>query len=584
MSAAMNERLVEIAQQARLAPFGTKETVYRAACQELGMKRATLLRKLKEAAFSAPRKRRADAGDSAISFEDAQTISAYIKAHTRANGKQLMTLEHTLEVLRANGKINIDTLDETTGEIKTPAISTVRRALKNYGLDVDTINAPTPAIQLASKHPNYLWQLDFSICVLYYLPKDGLQVMDAAVFEKNKPGNFKKAELDRVWRGVLVDHCSGAIYVEYMFDGETAANTSQLFINAIQQREGQQFYGVPFHMYVDGGAGNKSSVFKNLCRSLSVDLLSHMPGNSRATGSVEKAQDIVEREFESCLKSMRITSIEQLNEQAARWMCMFNASRLHTRHKMTRYGCWTMIKPDQLRIAPPAELCKELARSAPIERTVSKFLTVNFKGKEYDVSHVPDICVNKKVLVCINPWRPDTCQIVQVGEDGHDKFYVAELATGDNQFGFYTNAAVYADEYKRHTETSAEKQAKQLDRLITGETTDAGVTQAMKEKRLPFNGDIDPFKPVTDFTAPVFIPRRGTALNVPDLAVPEIKPLTLIEAKMRLRQMLGYPLTTEQNTMLREAYPNGVMEDELKQVMDLLEGKQQAMPRLVAVK
>lgn len=582
MNAAMNERLVEIAKSARLAAHGKKESIYQCACDELGMPRATLLRKLKTVAYSKPRKQRADKGSTTLSRKDAELIAGYMKAHTRANGKRLMSLEHTIEVLRSNGEIHIDQIDDETGEISTLSLSTIGRALKTYGLDIDTINAPAPSIQLASKHPNHLWQLDFSICVLYYLPKDGLQIMDEAIFEKNKPANFKKAEMDRVWRGVLTDHCSGTIYVEYMFGGESAANTAQLFLNAIQQREKEPFYGVPFNIYTDMGSGNTSSIFKNLCRSLQVDLQFHMPGNARATGSVEKAQDIVEREFESCLKSMAIHSIEQLNTQAKRWMQVFNSARKHSRHGMSRYGAWTKIKPEQLRVAPPIELCKELARTAPEQRTVSGYLTIEFKGKKYDVSHVPEIHVNKKVLVCLNAWRPETCQIVQVGEDGHDQFFVAEVATGDNEFGFYQNAAVYGEQYKSHAETTGQKQSKKLDQLITGETTPEGVAKAIKDKKLPFDGRIDPFKPVTDFTVPDFIPKRGTALNVPDLAVPEVKPLSLIQAKMKLRNMLGRQVSPEENDLLRERYPSGVMEEQLGEVINVLEAELQEAPKLKA--
>jgi len=577
----MNERLVEIAQQARLAPFGTKEAVYTAACQELGLTRATLLRKLKTVAYSAPRKQRADKGETSVSHTDAQKIAAYIQAHTRQNGKQIMTLEHGLEVLRSNREINIDGIDEETGEVSLLAISTVRRALKTYGLDVETLNAPAPAVQMASKHPNHLWQIDASICVLYYLPKSGLQVMEESVFEKNKPENFKKAELDRVWRFLVVDHCSGSIYVEYVFGGENTANLISIFLNAIHQRDGKPFYGVPLCLYMDAASANKSSTFRNLCRSLQIDLAHHLPGNSRATGSVEKAQDIVERQFESCLKSIHITSIEQLNEVARRWMAKFNAYAIHSRHQMTRYGAWLKIKDAQLRIAPAIELCRELARSAPIERTVSNYLTIDFKGAEYDVSHIPEIHVNKKVLVCVNPYRANAVQIVQVGEDGHDKFFVVESAK-KGEFGYYETANVYGEGYARHAETTAEKQSKQLDQLITGETKEADVQKALRSKKLPFDGRIDAFKPMDDFIAPTFMPRRGTALNVPDLAMPEIKPLSLIETKMRLRPILGYALTAEQNTMLKEAYPNGVMEDQLIQVVEMLENKAKA-PRLVAV-
>lgn len=580
---ALTERLVEIAQSARAAAHGEKTAIYDAACAELGMQRGTLLRKIKQVATTRPRKRRADSGETALTLDEARMIAAYMRAHTRATGKLLVKLEETVSILRSNGEILAGRKDEETGEITPLSISAIRRALKLYGLDVETLNAPAPAVELAARHPNHVWEIDASLCVLYYLPKGGLAVMEAKEFEKNKPGNFKKVEKDRVWRYAVVDKCTGAIYVEYVFGGESGANLSQIFLNAIQQRAPFPFYGVPLMIYVDAGCANTSGLFKNLCRSLSIDLRWHLPGNARATGAVEKSHDIIECRFEGPLRSIGIQSIDQLNTQATRWMHIFNASENHSRHGMTRYGAWTRIREEQLRIPPALDLCRELARTEPIHRTVSTMLTIDFKGIEYNVSHVTDICVKQKVLVCVNPWRPETVQIVR-NEEGHDKFYVAEPLHKD-EWGYRTDAVKFGDEYGRHAFTPAQKAARELDSMITGETTDEGIARAAKEKRLPFDGRIDPFKPQADFIMPSFMPRKGTALHVPDLAAPEIKPLSLIETKMRLRTLLGRAVTTEENASLREWYPDGVLEENLQQVVDRLEGKVEiAPPKLVAVK
>jgi len=579
---AMTERLVEIAQAARALKNGEKTAFYRQSAAGLGMPFGTMMRKIKAVAHAKPRKRRADHGDTALEFKEAELIAAYMRAHTRANGKLLVKLEEALRILRTNGEINACRTDESTGEVTLLSASAIRRALKLYGLDTGTLNAPAPAVEMAAKHPNHVWEIDASLCVLYYLPKGGLAVMEAKEFEKNKPGNFKKVEKDRVWRYAVVDKCTGAIYVEYVFGGESGANLAQIFLNSIQQRASHPFYGVPFMIYVDAGCANTSGLFKNLCRSLTIDLRWHLPGNARATGAVEKAHDIIECKFEGPLKSVGVKSLDALNERATRWMHMFNSSSEHSRHKMTRYGAWTKIREEQLRLAPALELCRELARTVPIQRTVSTTLTIDFKGQEYNVSHVPDICVNQKVLVCLNPWRADTVQIVR-NEDGHDKFYVAE-AILRTEWGYRSDATMFGDEYGRHAFTPAQKSAKALDRLITGEETDEGMARAIKEKRLPFDGRIDPFKPVTDFTIPAYLPRKGTALHVPDLAAPEIKPLTLIETKMRLRALLGRPVTAEENASLREWYPDGVLEEALPEVVNRLEGNPEPLTRLVAVK
>lgn len=61
-SPAMTQRLVQVAAAANAAPHGTKQAVYDAACAELGVSMATLMRGLGEVAVRAPRQRRSDAG------------------------------------------------------------------------------------------------------------------------------------------------------------------------------------------------------------------------------------------------------------------------------------------------------------------------------------------------------------------------------------------------------------------------------------------------------------------------------------------------------------------------------------------
>ena len=58
MSAALTERLVYVARAARDAGHGKRGAIYDAACAELGISRATLLRKLKEVSVTDKRKTR----------------------------------------------------------------------------------------------------------------------------------------------------------------------------------------------------------------------------------------------------------------------------------------------------------------------------------------------------------------------------------------------------------------------------------------------------------------------------------------------------------------------------------------------
>ncbi|MDI0399480.1 hypothetical protein QIV92_24345 [Raoultella ornithinolytica] len=56
----------------------------------------------------------------------------------------------------------------------------------------------------------------------------------------------------------------------------------------------------------------KSPTMGNLCQALGIGLIAHKARNARATGSVEKARDILERDFEHGLRFCRVESIDEL--------------------------------------------------------------------------------------------------------------------------------------------------------------------------------------------------------------------------------------------------------------------------------
>lgn len=186
MSAAMTERLVAVAQAARQAGHGARGTIYAAACAELGLSRATLLRRIKEVAVTDKRKRRSDAGKTALPRDEVAMISAALTEASRKTGKRLLSVADAAEVLRADGMIDAGRLDEETGEWKPFSVSTISRALRLYRMHPDQLSQPAPVTELASLHPNHVWEIDASLCTLYYLSngRHGLQVMDSAKFYK----------------------------------------------------------------------------------------------------------------------------------------------------------------------------------------------------------------------------------------------------------------------------------------------------------------------------------------------------------------------------------------------------------------
>ena len=532
MGAAFNEQLVGIAQQARVLPHGKKSEFYALKAGEMGISMKTMHRKLGELTVRSPRKRRSDAGNMTLTFAEAQMISSVLMEATRRNNKRLMSIRQAMTMLISNGKITAERIDSETGAITTLTSSTVARALRQYRVHPDQLSAPAPVTELQSLHPNHVWEIDPSLCVLYYLRREadayhGLQVMDAKEFYKNKPRNIARIEQDRVWRYVITDHTSGTVYVEYVLGAESGENLSNVFIHAIQLRDGSDpFCGVPFMAMVDPGSANTGAIFKNLCRSLQVHVQVNMPGNPRAKGQVEKMNDMVEKQFESGLKFVTVNSLDELNQAAWRWMRVFNGTAIHSRTKQTRYGVWMQITQEQLRLAPDEAMCRELAHSRQESRVVSPKLTVSYKGDDYDVSTLPEVIVGQKVMVVSNPWRPDVAQVVIADAHGFEAFHVVEKIER-NEYGFREGAAIIGETYNRHADTPAQRNAKDVEMLTMGVTTQLDAAQARKVKTLAFNGTLDPYKPITDAVLPTYMPRQGTSNEL--VIRTEFPPLSLVE-------------------------------------------------------
>ena len=576
----MTERLSEIAREAERRGRGEKTTYLAEQAKALGISLATLHRKLGAVVVKPSRKRRADAGTSALSREEAQVISTLVMETMRKNGKRLTTVAAAVEMLRANGLIAAEKVDEATGEVTQLSDSTIVRALREYKLHPDQLLQPEPVTRLKSEHPNEWWQIDPSLCVLYYLPRQGkdsgLRVAGYEEFYKNKPGNLKKIELDRVWRYTGTDHTSGTICVRYYFGGETSANLCDFFIYMMQQKADvgkDPIRGVPKNVMLDPGSANTSTAFKNLCKSLDVHVQINKPGNPRAKGQVEKANDIVETAFESSLKLVEVHEIEELNHLAERWQRYYNGTKIHSRHGLTRYQAWNRIKPEQLILPPPAEYCRELAVSAPKEAKVSPELEIRFGGKYYSVKGIPGVIVGQKLLVARNPWDENGARIATWDAEGNEVWQPV-TALEFNEFGFREDAAQLGTEYKAPAETPAQQAKKEQEKLAMDAATLAEAEAKRKAKALPFGGRIDPYKHQEDTLAArntLYIERQGTQMDYNRMEVAE-QVLSKVEVAKLLKPRIEAAGGDWKQTVqaLQKLYPDGVVSSKLDEVFERL--------------
>lgn len=580
MNPILTERVLAIARAAEKAGHGGKDAVYQTGCQALGISKATLLRKIKQVSYKPPRKQRVDYGTSALTRKEALKISGVMTVSHRKNGKRLYSLEKTVNALRANGLINAGYIDNETGEWFPLSVDAISRALYRYRLHPNQLGAPAPCVQLKTDHPNHVWQLDASLCVLYYLKNpakgrttrdSGLRMMSEAEFNKNKPKNLARVVNDRVWSFELTDHTSSWIYAEYRFGGETAQNFTDVLINAMQERGGADvLHGVPRILYTDPGCALVSSTLRNLCKTLGIQLIAHKARNARATGSVEKARDILECNFESGLRFVQVDNIDELNRLVGLWRKKYNRTAIHRRTGMTRTDCWLRITPAQLIKAPSVDVCRELAVSLPENRKVNDYLRVSFGGKEYDVRGVPGVCNNDWLQIVRNPWRDSEAQVVIMNEDGLEVFCRVPEVVKD-EYGFALNGPTLGQSFRALPNTTAQHHLAEVEQTLYGTATPGETAAAQKANASPFGGRFNPYLDNERDTPPIYLPKPGQVSTVCAPRFEErLNPVVVVQQLRARFQAAGKTWRSEFYTTLTRRFPDGIPADQVDALGDEL--------------
>ena len=569
MSASYIAQLISVADQAAMAAHGTKEIVYQRACNALDVSRATLMAHIKKVSLGASRKRRKDAGKVQLPYAEAFLISAYCMRGYRQNEKKITTIKEAVEVLRVNHKILGGTVDTTTGEICFLSDSAIHQGLRAYTLHPDQLRRPTPHRPLKSRGPNDVWEVDASVCVIYYLPDGETEMMelDQAVHYKNKPENLKAIEQFRVIRYVLSDHASGVIRYRYYPHAESGEHTVAFLAWAMAPKDDNDpFQGAPAKVMVDPGA-TAGGLVRRFCKLLDIMLIVNKAHNPRAKGQVEKANHQVETSFEQTLRYLkpRPRNFDELNEEALTYQLWWNHTKEHSRTEQTRFAVWLTISAVQLRTTPSAEVLLSLATHEPMRRQVNGDLTVHFKNRLWNVQEVPGAIVKGDVFIHWHPFIPDTAMAVVFDEQGVEQ-HIALPEITKGKYGYAEHGAYIGEDYQAMPDTMADTNRKAVLKLAAGtETLKAAEKKSAKKDFVPFDGQIDPLK-ASKAPLPTFLPRQGQALEV---ISPEVQLLRKNPTQMALwmRGRLGDDYRPTVLALLTWRFPEGATEPELEQVL-----------------
>ncbi|WP_311336209.1 hypothetical protein [Cardiobacterium hominis] len=575
---------MELIAKLEAAPHGGRDAIVDAAAAFVGKSKTTVYRALRKLGYNTQRKPRADKGTSVISDDELASIAAIQHAATRKTGKRLASAKTAVEIAAANGLA-----------ARQYSPSTVNRQLRERGLSGAQMRRAAPHVQLASRHPNHMWQIDPSYCVLYYLKAGkGLAVMDEAQFYKNKPHNFAKIARDRVLRYVCVDHCTGAFYCRYYnVSGENAETMFDFLMRAMGEKDKQHnpFEGVPKILYWDKGSANQSSLILSLLEGLGIEHHAHVKGNSRAKGSVEKHNDIIETNFESRLTFAHIESIEQLNAACERWQRHFQATHVHSRHGMTRFAAWRKITPEQLIARPPLELCRVLLTGKAEQRTVGgdyhiSYAIPGYGSSRYRVADVDNIRIGETVTVQVNPYAAPSIWVSHPDRYGKmQRYEIAPLEVDD--WGFAADAVPVDGHFQQAPDDVLTTNRKTLDEMAWGTRDAQEVDRLRNSKSAPaFGGALNPF---TALAAPapgktMHFPRNGRPREIATAAPQQLPvnplfvPAPAAPREERILPVMDFirycaremTVTPELNAEIRATYPDGLPESAFEDALKCL--------------
>jgi len=578
MHPAQVEQVMDLARRLRAMPHGERQAAIGEGAALLGISERTLYRRLARAGYEPERKRRRDRGTTCVDRELALTLGGVLMSTTRANGKHTLPLTEVRGILRDNG---LGVIDYQTGEITMPSTTTLSRAMRLYGAHPTQVDTGPPAQSLRSLHPNHVWEMDASVCVLFYLPKGRVQIMDEKVFNKNKPLNLARADQARVIRWVVTDHYSGSIYPRYTLGSETAAAAIDVLISAMAKREagdGPLMHGAPGILYTDKGAPFIAQLTTSWLGRLGCKCIQHARGNARATGQAESAQNIVETHFEGRLRMMEVVDLATLNAQAAQWAAAFNAERRHRRHGMSRNSAWLLITAEQLRVPQSAEVLRSLVAHPSREVKVPGNLRLEYtpKGHQrqmYSLYDIPGIMPGSAVEVAVNPFTAPAIDVMVTAADGEVRTWTLEPMQRD-RVGFALDAPVIGEEFHRHKDTATDRAIKDMRKAAYGVETLVEAAKAEQSRRRAYR-DINAMADVEATSLPTYIPRRGQEIEAAG-AQRQVPPLSPVQAAMQIREMLArhrIEWTAEHMRRLSEGWPQGVPAAEVEQIAAAIEAE-----------
>jgi len=568
------QELFALRDRINAAPHGCATELVHRFASLIGKNPSTVYAWLRDhTGYRTGRKKRADAGTTALPQETLNFIAAAKREGIRGNGKATLPTAVAMNIAHTNG------IDVPVSEGR---INSLLRAAR---MDIKSQLAARNHITLRSLHPNHLHQIDPSLCLIYYTPK-GQAIMRDEEFYKNKPASMDKVRL-KVWRYVRYDHASSNLDVRYYeAAGENQHSLFEFLLYTWSQQPMRVSHGVPRMLLWDKGSANTSFAIKNLLDALGVDHETHAVGHSWGKGGVEQGNNLVETHFESRLRFEPVETVEQLNAAAAAWVRDFNANAIaHVDCRLTRASGQPMVRDDLWQLImrhpgalvqmPPREICQWFMAGQELTRVV-RDLSISFAHPElgrsarYDLKPWAEFLGNgQKVRVTPMLMQQGALRI-EIERMGDESLLVqVQPESAFDDYGRPLSAPVAGEEYARAPATASERAANTLSAAAWGDgTTVDGAEKKRAEQARPF-GHLNEGKGIVAHShlGKTDLPHRLVP-NAEEVQTPQVQSLqskatavqvmlTVPEAVRSIKERLGSASPADLYMQISTAFPAG---------------------------
>lgn len=347
-------------------------------------------------------------------------------------------------------------------------LETFQRYLRENGLTKKARRKhETPHRRFEASAPGEMFQFDISGLKERWFDQNTRRIINVSQLEVSKNHANTKADRTKVWRFALIDDYSRRCFIRYV---GVAKPSSSHVVDFLLKAYAE--LGVPKKLYTDNDQiikfGRNRRATEILGKVLSdqggYENIFHLPGNSRATGKVERLHQTVERcekVIGQYLAERGALSVEALNEQFAPRVENQLNNRPHSETGMTPMARWESafsvirrVKYEDLRAAFAAD-----------EFTVKLKgdLSFRLKGESYQLptSGIYPFAswINQKITVVF----PDDLNFFTVlGLDGNEYDIIKDTTRPDAAGEWKDTAESSTDKLRKEARQLARDDAKRV--------------------------------------------------------------------------------------------------------------------------